>query len=182
MGDPCVGDQRNIGERHRIANQPVGIGQLQLHHTERAAPLGHQLRIDLVIRRIEIMFLEAPHSNGGLVRVLFPEQPAHHLGPAEHVRRDQVTACLFGEIQHDGVGLWQRTAIRPARQRHLTRRVQRQEVFGLGAALKDIDLYPIIWDAKQVSGPFRFHAIAGNGIAVKCESLNLAMGHYAPSP
>jgi hypothetical protein len=90
----------------------------------------------------EIDHLKAAHRDGGLVVVLFPEQPFVHLRRREGIGGNEIAAA--GEIADDGVGLRQRAAVVEFDHRHLPRAVAFEEFRRPRLALERIDADPCI--------------------------------------
>ena len=118
-----------------------------------------------LVRQFQIMLLEPAHGDGGFVGILLPEQPAIHLRALKTIAWDQVRA--FRQIEHNRIRLRQRPSIRPACQRHLPNRVQRQKFFGLRSAIQNINLNPVMVDIQIIGGPARLLTIARNAVAIK---------------
>ena len=106
--------------------------------------------------------------------VLLEELPLQHLGAQARLAGQQVAA--IGEEVENGVGFPQAGAILELQHRHLAVGVHRQELGGLRLALEDIDLAPLVRQAKQVQSQLDLVAVAGQSIAVDGVHAHLLIG------
>src|SRR5690606_6969768 len=92
MSTAGVGDERNVSERERIANEIWRLFQLQLHARERGVALDQQRCGHFIVAFAEIMLERDAHRYLRLMAVLLPEQPLIHLGAIVRVGRDEIRA------------------------------------------------------------------------------------------
>jgi hypothetical protein len=105
MGEACISHQRDIRQSQFFAHEIFAIFEMTIDQRQNLVAFGGQRRVDLAIGFFQIEFVEAQHRDGGLMAILFPEQPLDHQGALETVGGDQLAA--FRQMQHDGVGLRQ---------------------------------------------------------------------------
>ena len=97
-------------------------------------------------------------GDGGLVAILFPEQPLVHLGAFKRVTRYQIAA--YRQMQDDGLGLGQHIVVGEAHHRHLAGGVYRKEFRRACLLGQHADLDPVKGQAKAGGNEFHLQAIA----------------------
>jgi hypothetical protein len=169
MRQPCIGQQRDVGEADAVADQKSARGKLLFHPRQRGVATLDLVGIEVRGRLAEIAHLVAADRDIGLVAVLFPEQPFIHLRRRKGVRRDQVAAT--GQVPDDGVGFRQYPSVVEFDGRNLTCVIELEELRAAGLALERIDRDPRVGQREPVAHPFHLQAIARNGIAINFHRL-----------
>ena len=169
MRQPCVGQQRDIGERDGIADQKSGCGKLVLHPGQRGVTTLDFVGVEIGCGFSEINHLKAAHRDIGLVTILLPEQPLIHFRGCKCVGGNKIAAA--GKVSNDGVGFRERPAVVEFNRRHLAGAVEFEKLRGAGFALERIDADPGIGQREPVADPFHFKAVARIGIAVDFHQL-----------
>jgi hypothetical protein len=109
--DVCVGVERNVGDRHPVADEPVAPGDVLLHPGERAISL-LEPAVQLVLHALRPARVGEPEPGDrdrGLVLVLLEEHPLEHLGPLEPVVGNERRA--LAEVPEDRPRLAERPAV-----------------------------------------------------------------------
>src|SRR5436305_14503830 len=94
MRQPRIRQQRDVGERHDLADQKTSRGQLVLKPCERSIATLDLVGIEIEGRLAEILHLKPAHRHVRFMAVLLPEQPLIHLRRREWVCRNERSAPL----------------------------------------------------------------------------------------
>src|SRR3954447_16152937 len=148
VGHVHVAVERDVRERHRLADEPVAAVEVALHRGQRAVaaavPLLEPVRHRLRTARVEEP--EARHREVRLRVVLLEEEPLQHLRALERVVRDEARA--LAEEPEDRAGLADRAAVVEHDRRDAQRRRQSAEHLVAIGAVADVELLPLVRDPE----------------------------------
>ena len=148
MRQPCVGKQRDVGNRHGRADEPVAAAEQLFHQVERGFPALDPRRLARLLRPPEIEHVETADRDIRLVAVLLPEQQFVDLGLRKGVFRQQRAAAR--QEPDDGVRLRQAAAVIELDRRHLSHRIAAQRLGRPAFALGDVERGPAIRQAEMI--------------------------------
>jgi len=111
FGDVCVGVEREVCERHRVADEPLPALEVPLHRVERAGTAVVPARKPLagLVGPAGVGEPEPRHRDVRLVVVLLEEHPLQHLSALVRVVGHE--ACALAEVPEDRARLAERAPV-----------------------------------------------------------------------
>jgi len=161
---PRVGQQRDVGNGDRGADEPVTAFEQLLHQVECRLAALDPIGLARLPGLAKVPHVETAHRDVRLMAVLLPEQQFVDARGEIGVLGQQRTAV--GEIAHDRIRLGEMAPIVELDHRHLAHGVHAQEIPGARLALQDVDRHPLVAEPEVIGGVLHLEAVAGDGVAV----------------
>ena len=149
MRDVRVGVERDVRERHGIADEPRPAVEVTLHCVERAvpgsAPFVEPIR-ELLSRPARVREPEAHDCNRRLMVVLLEEHPLQHLCALERIARNELRP--LAEEPEDRTRFTEGAPVVEHDRRNSERRVEAAEQLRPVRPVGDVDLAALVLHAE----------------------------------
>src|SRR5690242_1655774 len=172
-GDVRVAVERDVGERHRVADEPLAAVEVALHRGQRAVavavPLLEPVRHRHVASRVPEP--EARHGDVRLVVVLLEEHPLQDARPFVEVIGDE--GRPLAEVPEDRSRLAERPAVVEHERRHAQGRVEAAEHVRPVRAVDDVHRPPLVRQAEVREQQPNLVAVARDRAVVQQHATSL---------